>query len=47
MDMKLCEVCGTVEEMEKSEIEVKQFQLLHVCESCQNDRKLHSFDPED
>ena len=45
--MKLCEVCGIVEEMEKSEIDVNQFQMLYVCESCQNDRKLHSIDPED
>ena len=45
--MKRCEVCGSVEEIEKSEIEVKQTQSLHVCENCQNDRKLYSFDPED
>jgi len=43
--MKVCEVCGEIEEMEDKEMEVKQTNLLHVCEKCQNDRKLYSFDP--
>ena len=47
MNMKQCEVCGTIEGIEENEIEVKQSHLLHVCENCQNDRKHYSIDPED
>jgi hypothetical protein len=45
--MKRCEVCGSVEQSKDNEMEMKQSQFLHVCESCQNDRKHDSFDPEE
>jgi ribosome-binding protein aMBF1 (putative translation factor) len=45
--MKRCEVCGSVEGNEETEIDMKHTQFLHVCENCQNDRKHNSFDPEE
>lgn len=46
--MKVCEVCGSEEEMEMSQNEEWQLQagVLHVCEHCRTDRQLPSFDEE-
>lgn len=40
--MKLCEVCGTKEDFEDQNEDVIQAVTLHVCESCREDRKVHS-----
>ena len=45
--MKRCEVCGSVEGKEETEMDMKQSQFLHVCGNCQNDRKHDSLDPEE
>lgn len=42
--MRVCEVCGCEEKIENKENELIQTGLLHICESCQNDRKVYSFD---
>ncbi|WP_180953631.1 hypothetical protein [Bacillus sp. T33-2] len=39
--MRLCEVCGTKEEMDGRETEVMEHVILHVCESCREDRKMN------
>ncbi|MDQ0202051.1 hypothetical protein [Neobacillus ginsengisoli] len=39
--MKICEVCGTKEEMENNGEETIVSIILHVCESCMEDRKWH------
>ncbi|SDN06986.1 hypothetical protein SAMN04488137_3354 [Fictibacillus solisalsi] len=39
--MKKCEICGVEEQLEKSEMEDSP-KILHLCENCQNDRRLES-----
>ncbi|WP_180954810.1 hypothetical protein [Bacillus sp. V3-13] len=38
--MKTCEVCGLTEKEEHDETAKVEGTLLHVCQDCQNDRKL-------
>jgi hypothetical protein len=38
--MRVCELCGTEEEMEN---ESEQTRRLHLCENCRNDRKFEAF----
>jgi hypothetical protein len=40
--MKICEVCGSKEELENNEQETMESVTLHVCESCREDRKWHT-----
>ncbi len=43
--MKICEVCGAKEEVETNEEEETYSSvILHVCESCREDRKLSHFE---
>lgn len=42
--MFVCEVCGLEEEMENDEDQVMQTAILHICENCRNDRKIHPFE---
>ncbi|MEO2076356.1 MAG: hypothetical protein ABGX20_13375 [Bacillus sp. (in: firmicutes)] len=43
--MRVCEICGSQEGEEQS-VEETTFRavVLHVCKSCQEDRKWHTFD---
>ncbi|MDP4162626.1 MAG: hypothetical protein Q8898_05925 [Bacillota bacterium] len=43
--MKVCEVCGSVEETEQGKNEVEH-RILHLCENCQNDRRYNPFESE-
>lgn len=45
--MKVCEVCGSVEELENQENELEQTRILHLCENCQKDRTWDSLDLSD
>ncbi|USK60014.1 hypothetical protein [Peribacillus asahii] len=42
--MKMCEVCGSKEEIDNKEELAMESVSLHVCESCREDRKWHTFD---
>ncbi|WP_409292526.1 hypothetical protein [Peribacillus sp. SCS-37] len=42
--MKICELCGSEQEMEQEELEETKARILHVCENCQNDRSINYFD---
>ncbi|WP_180960115.1 hypothetical protein [Neobacillus cucumis] len=42
--MKVCEICGVKEEMEPNMEGTIQSVVLHVCKSCQEDCKWHTFD---
>ena len=42
--MKICEVCGSKEEMDNSNEETIVSVILHVCERCREDRKWHNFE---
>jgi ribosome-binding protein aMBF1 (putative translation factor) len=43
--MRVCEICGIKEEMEQNVEGTIETVVLHVCKSCQEDRKWHTFDP--
>jgi ribosome-binding protein aMBF1 (putative translation factor) len=36
--MKVCEICGSVDEVEEQEMEVSSSKILHICEDCRKDR---------
>ncbi|WP_267897314.1 hypothetical protein [Peribacillus saganii] len=38
--MKVCEICGSKEEMEVAEEETYSRKLIHICETCRDDRIL-------
>lgn len=38
--LRICEVCGCQEEMEETEAEMQKTNILHLCENCQNDRRM-------
>lgn len=43
--MRVCEICGSQEEVEQNtDSPVIESVVLHVCKSCQEDRKWHTFD---
>jgi ribosome-binding protein aMBF1 (putative translation factor) len=42
--MKICEVCGSKEDMENNDLETMESVILHVCESCREDRKWHTLE---
>ncbi|MEH7301070.1 hypothetical protein [Neobacillus drentensis] len=42
--MKVCEICGLQEDTEQNVEGAIESVLLHVCKSCQEDRKWHTFD---
>ncbi|MDQ0245527.1 hypothetical protein J2S09_003104 [Bacillus fengqiuensis] len=44
--MRVCELCGIEEEVEMDEHEQMPIRMLHICESCQNDRHFNSFENE-
>lgn len=44
IQMKICEVCGSKEKTEINEQETTSSIILHVCESCREDRKLSHFE---
>lgn len=46
IQVKVCEVCGIVEESEQLDNEVEQTRILHLCENCQNDRRFNPFENE-
>ena len=43
--MRVCELCG-IEEVEMDEHEQVPIRMLHLCESCQNDRYFESVEDE-
>lgn len=43
--MKVCEICGLQEDTEQTVKGATESVILHVCKSCQEDRKWHTFDP--
>lgn len=42
--MKICEICGSKEEIENNDQATMSSVILHVCESCREDRKLPHFE---
>ncbi|WP_257985794.1 hypothetical protein [Bacillus sp. M6-12] len=38
--MKVCEICGAKEEMDVLEEEANYRKLIHICETCRDDRIL-------
>ncbi|MBM7692085.1 ribosome-binding protein aMBF1 (putative translation factor) [Peribacillus deserti] len=42
--MRICELCGSEQEMEIEDTESERTRILHVCENCQNDRSVNYFD---
>ncbi|MBP0725742.1 hypothetical protein J5Y03_11220 [Bacillus sp. RG28] len=45
--MKVCEVCGSEEQMEHEGNELSSTRVLHLCESCITDRRFLSFENEE
>lgn len=44
--MRVCELCGVEEGVEMDEHEQMPMRLLHICESCQTERYVDSFENE-
>jgi ribosome-binding protein aMBF1 (putative translation factor) len=42
--MKVCEICGKREDSEAKEHEAIESVILHVCESCREDRKWSQYE---
>jgi hypothetical protein len=45
--MRVCEVCGSEEELKVEGNEPVQTRMLHVCNSCITDRAFHSVQEEE
>lgn len=45
--MKICEVCGSEEQVELEGNEPTRTRILHLCENCRTDRKFPSFEHEE
>lgn len=37
--MKVCEICGSIDETKEPDVEANPSRILHVCEDCREERK--------